>query len=71
MTEEEQTRRVAANVAAGVTQEIRRARKRDGYFWLVMVLTAVGSAGVAMLFSAHNTNETELKFCALMGASVS
>jgi hypothetical protein len=50
--------------------EAVQARRKDGAWWFAMVLTAVVSPALAVLFSAYNTNQTELKFCALMDASV-
>lgn len=57
-----------------ITNEIhvagRQARRRDGYWWLIMILTAAGFAATSASFAWHNTNETELKFCKLVTASV-
>lgn len=53
-----------------IRAETKRDRRRDGYFWLIMVLTAVGSSGLAILFSTINTNASERKFCAVVAASV-
>lgn len=53
-----------------IREETKRDRKRDGYFWLIMIVTVLGSCGLAMAFSAHNTRQSERKFCALMAASV-
>jgi hypothetical protein len=51
-------------------EEAVRVRRKDGAFWFALVLTAVAGPALAVLFSAYNTNQTELKFCALMDASV-
>lgn len=63
----------AAQALGSITvaaEKAARDRRKDGVFWLAMVLTAVVGPALAVLFSAHNTNETELKFCTLVDASV-
>jgi uncharacterized protein YegP (UPF0339 family) len=60
----------ALNSIDAVKKEVVQARRKDGAFWFAMVLTAVAGPSLAVLFSAYNTNQTELKFCSLMDASV-
>lgn len=83
MTEEEARRRaqeitdeinVSTQTALGSIEqaktEARRVSRRDGYFWLIMIVTALGSAALAIAYSAHNTNQSELKFCTVVDSSV-
>jgi hypothetical protein len=54
-----------------IRDETKRDRKRDAYFWMVMVLTSVIGPSLALAGSAYNTRQSERKFCAIMGTSVS
>ena len=55
---------------AKVRAEATRGRRRDGAFYLIVIITAIGSAGIAMLFSYANTNASERKFCAVVSTQV-
>jgi hypothetical protein len=50
--------------------ETRRDRRKDAYWWVVMVVTAVVGPALAIGYSAYNTNQSERKFCKLMAVSV-
>jgi hypothetical protein len=49
--------------------EAEQTRRRGGYWWLVMVVTAVVGPALAIAFSAYNTDQSERKFCALITMS--
>lgn len=50
--------------------EATRARRKDAYWYLIMVLTSLTFAVASAVFSWANTNESERKFCAIMATSL-
>jgi hypothetical protein len=60
----------AQNSIEEAKAEAVATRRKDGYWWLIMVLTSLSFAAVSVLFSYTNTNASERKFCALMSTSL-
>jgi len=60
----------AIDTIRAAKDEAARARRKEGYFWLVMILTAVVGPSLAIFLSAHNTRQSEQKFCAIVDTSV-
>jgi hypothetical protein len=52
-----------------VREETQAYLRRGAYFWIIMVLTSVGSAGIAICVSTVNTHRSERKLCSVVVTS--
>jgi hypothetical protein len=55
---------------SGEIEKIQQDQRRNAYWWMIMVVTAVLGPALAIGYSKYNTDQSERKFCKLMAVSV-